>query len=64
MTGMPPFGDDMTSEELWQLVAAIRAMPALSEEERAALEIGREEYTEGHHAARHGTTEGHQRERH
>ena len=41
MTGMPSFGGSRSEEEVWQLVAALRRLPKLSQEERHIL--GREQ---------------------
>lgn len=64
MTGMPPFADDLSREERWQVVSAIRAMPALSGEEREALNAGREDEPARRQAAAHEATEEHQQEQH
>jgi mono/diheme cytochrome c family protein len=37
MTGMPTFGPTRSKEEIWQLVAALRALPKLTAEERVLL---------------------------
>ena len=41
MTGMPAFGASRSEEEVWQLVAALRELPALSAEERRVLQTER-----------------------
>lgn len=40
LTGMPAFGPTHTDEELWQMVAFLRHLPQLSEEEREELRSG------------------------
>ena len=37
MTGMPAFGPSRSEQEIWQLVAALRRLPRLSEAERRTL---------------------------
>ena len=37
MTGMPAFGPSRSQQEIWQLVAALRRLPRLSEGERRTL---------------------------
>lgn len=37
MTGMPAFGASRSEEEVWQLVAALRRLPHLSQDERHML---------------------------
>lgn len=41
MTGMPAFGPSQREEEVWRLVAALRRLPKLSEDERRMLAAGR-----------------------
>jgi mono/diheme cytochrome c family protein len=40
MTGMPAFGPSRGDREIWQLVAALRRLPRLTETERRALHTG------------------------
>jgi mono/diheme cytochrome c family protein len=37
MTGMPAFGPSRSEQEIWQLVAALRRLPQLSDAEKRAL---------------------------
>jgi mono/diheme cytochrome c family protein len=37
MTGMPAFGPSRSDEEIWQLVTAVRRLPALTAEEKRLL---------------------------
>jgi mono/diheme cytochrome c family protein len=37
MTGMPAFGPSRREDEIWQLVAALRRLPRLTDEEKSAL---------------------------
>jgi mono/diheme cytochrome c family protein len=41
MTGMPAFGPSRSEQEIWQLVAALRRLPRLTDEERRELRAGR-----------------------
>jgi mono/diheme cytochrome c family protein len=41
MTGMPAFGPSRTEAEIWQLVAALRRLPRLTDEERQELHSAR-----------------------
>jgi mono/diheme cytochrome c family protein len=41
MTGMPAFGPSRTEEEIWQLVAALRRLPQLTDAERQELRAER-----------------------
>jgi mono/diheme cytochrome c family protein len=41
MTGMPAFGPSRTGEEIWQLVAALRRLPQLTDLDRRELHAGR-----------------------
>jgi mono/diheme cytochrome c family protein len=41
MTGMPAFGPSQSETEIWQLVAALRQLPRLTEGEHRALAAGR-----------------------
>jgi mono/diheme cytochrome c family protein len=41
MTGMPAFGPSQSETEIWQLVAALRRLPRLTDAERRALASGR-----------------------
>jgi mono/diheme cytochrome c family protein len=41
MTGMPAFGPSRTEEEIWQLVAALRRLPQLTDAERQELHAER-----------------------
>ncbi len=41
MTGMPAFGPSRSEAEIWQLVAALRRLPRLTEGERRSLAVGR-----------------------
>ena len=48
-TGMPAFSPTHKEEEIWKIVAFVRHLPAITDEERKVLNAGREE--EGHHHA-------------
>ena len=37
MTGMPAFGPSRSEDEIWQIVAALRHLPRLNDQERSAL---------------------------
>ena len=52
MTGMPAFGPTHEDEEIWHIVAFVRHLPALTDQERQTLQAGVKE--EGDH---HGPTE-------
>ena len=60
MTGMPAFSPTHTDGELWQIVAFVRHLPQLTEDERSALAGPRSDESEHHHheegdaAERHG----------
>ena len=41
MTGMPAFGPSRSETEIWQLVAALRRLPNLTDQERSALRAER-----------------------
>jgi mono/diheme cytochrome c family protein len=41
MTGMPAFGPSQSETEIWQLVAALRRLPRLSDDERRTLAASR-----------------------
>jgi mono/diheme cytochrome c family protein len=41
MTGMPAFGPSRNETEIWQLVAALRRLPHLTDQERGALRAER-----------------------
>ena len=43
MTGMPAFGPTHKDEELWKMVAFLRHLPELSDEEQKALRPGGQE---------------------
>ena len=45
MTGMPAFSSTHTSDEIWKIVAFVRHMPELTEEEQHVLKAGRDEKT-------------------
>jgi len=51
MTGMPAFSNGHNEQELWEDVAFIRHLPALTDPERAELRSGGHEArsAEGHH---------------
>jgi hypothetical protein len=51
MTGMPAFSNGHNEQELWEDVAFIRRLPALTDAERAELRSGGHEArsAEGHH---------------
>ena len=53
MTGMPAFSPTHKPEEVWKIVAFVRHLPELSDEEQKALKAGTEE-AEGHHEAEPG----------
>ncbi len=42
MTGMPAFSPTHTAEEIWKLVAFVRHMPEMTNEERQMMKAGRE----------------------
>jgi mono/diheme cytochrome c family protein len=48
MTGMPAFSPTHKPEEVWKIVAFVRHLPELSDEEQKALKTGNEEAA-GHH---------------
>lgn len=48
MTGMPAFGPTHGENELWQIVAFLRHLPEITEEEKAQLK-GKREEAEHHH---------------
>lgn len=48
MTGMPAFGPTHGENELWQVVAFLRHLPEITEEEKAQLK-GKREEAEHHH---------------
>jgi mono/diheme cytochrome c family protein len=48
MTGMPAFGPTHGENELWQIVAFLRHLPEITDEEKAQLQ-GEKEGTEHHH---------------
>ena len=48
-TGMPAFAPTHREEEIWRIVAFLRHLPKLTEEERAALKAETEEEEEHHH---------------
>ncbi len=48
MTGMPAFGPTHGENELWQIVAFLRHLPEITDEEKAQLQ-GEKEKTEHHH---------------
>jgi mono/diheme cytochrome c family protein len=48
MTGMPAFGPTHGENELWQIVAFLRHLPEITEEEKAQLK-GAKEQAEHHH---------------
>ncbi len=50
MTGMPAFADGHNERELWEDVAFVRHLPALTDAERAELRSGREPGNEAHSA--------------
>jgi hypothetical protein len=41
MTGMPAFGPSRTEKEIWQLVAAVRRLPRLTDTEQRELHATR-----------------------
>jgi mono/diheme cytochrome c family protein len=41
MTGMPAFGPSQSETEIWELVAALRRLPRLTDDERRALAASR-----------------------
>jgi mono/diheme cytochrome c family protein len=41
MTGMPAFGPSRSEKEIWQLVAALRRLPHLTDSERRSLAVAR-----------------------
>jgi mono/diheme cytochrome c family protein len=40
MTGMPAFGPSRSEDEIWRLVAALRQLPRLTDQEKSALRAG------------------------
>jgi mono/diheme cytochrome c family protein len=48
MSGMPAFGPTHGENELWQIVAFLRHLPEITEEEKAQLK-GQKEEAEHHH---------------
>lgn len=50
-TGMPAFSPTHSPDEIWKIVAFVRHLPKLSDEEVAKLKEGREEAEEHHHEA-------------
>jgi mono/diheme cytochrome c family protein len=53
MTGMPAFSPTHKPEEVWKIVAFVRHLPELSDEEQKALKKGSEEAA-GHHEEESG----------
>jgi mono/diheme cytochrome c family protein len=51
MTGMPAFSPTHKPEEVWKIVAFLRHLPELSDEEQKALKAGSEEAEQHHEAA-------------
>jgi len=47
MTGMPAFGKDHPDREIWELVSAIRALPGLTDAQKAMLSAPERENTSG-----------------
>ncbi len=45
MTGMPAFSPTHSSEQIWKIVAFVRHMPEMNQEEQELLKAGREERT-------------------
>jgi hypothetical protein len=41
MTGMPAFGPSRSDQEIWQLVAALRRLPQLTDAQKQILEARR-----------------------
>jgi mono/diheme cytochrome c family protein len=61
MTGMPAFSPTHKPEEVWKVVAFVRHLPELSDEEQKALKAGSEEAA-GHHEDEPGEKPGSSRE--
>lgn len=57
MTGMPAFSPTHDENELWHIVAFVRHLPKLSDEERSVLAAGQPEESEHHHE---GTEDSHE----
>lgn len=57
MTGMPAFSPTHKPEEVWKIVAFVRHLPELSDEEQKALKSGGEEAEHHHEAEEAGSSE-------
>jgi mono/diheme cytochrome c family protein len=58
MTGMPAFSPTHKPDEIWKMVAFVRHMPEITQEEQQILKAGREEEEAHHEMAKTAGSEG------